>query len=413
MKIRKFEAAEVSEALRAIREELGPDAVILSTREFDTREPESFGRKRVEVTAAVEFPSPSSLRATKEQSKFDQIFQELIPKIEKGEEILSIREELKGIREAIQYLQTFPRLDKNQFYGRLYEICTDVRKVSSGSQPNSDLNHFHESFIHLYDRLILNGVDHRTATGLVKLMNEKISPGENNREDYFKLYLEEIIKGMVQKISECSPVREEPTVTVLVGPSGVGKTTTLAKLAARKILKNQKAIMATLDISRVGAIAQLNAFGKIIGAPVYAASSVGELKVMISKKKKADFIFIDTPGHNYSNIKGLFDLGGLKYCGFPLHTQLVLSAHTRQEELDDMVDRFSGLSVDHFIFTKTDETRRFGHLLTMMKRRKRPISYLTMGQKVPDDIEVATPKRVAEMILAKASNHGEETHDSE
>ena len=98
MKIKKFEADEVSEALRAIREELGPDAVILSTRELDHKKAGISFRKKVEVTAAVEFSPPLAEKAHKEQSKFDQMFQDLIPKIEKGEEILSIKEELRSIK---------------------------------------------------------------------------------------------------------------------------------------------------------------------------------------------------------------------------------------------------------------------------------------------------------------------------
>ncbi|MFI5303797.1 MAG: flagellar biosynthesis protein FlhF [Nitrospiria bacterium] len=413
MKIKKFEADEVSEALRAIREELGPDAVILSTRELDHKKAGIPFRKKIEVTAAVEFSPPQAETAHKEQSKFDQMFQDLIPKIEKGEEILSIKDELRSIKEAIQYLQKTPELDKNQFYGRLYEVCKDLKKITVESKEKAELDHLHENFIRLYERLLSNGVDHQTALSLVKLMNEKISPGEAEKKDFFTFYLEEVIRGMAQKLLSYSSGKEDSSLTMLVGPSGVGKTTTLAKLAAQKNSKNQNSVIVTLDTLRIGAVAQLNALGRKIGVPVYATSSVSELKGMISRRKKSDFIFIDTPGENHKNLNNLFELSSQLKHGFPLVTHLVLSAHTRQDELDQMIDRFSAFSVDRFIITKTDETRRFGHLLTLMRKKRKAISYLTMGQRVPEDIEVATPKRVAELILSKEVKNGEVNNDPE
>ncbi len=406
MKIKKFEAAEISEALRLIREELGPEAVILSTREIAQNEAGAPVRRRVEVTAAVEFPPPVSVRSNREQSRFERIFQEVVPKIDKAEEMFSIREELKSIKEAINALQP-PRLDSNQFYGRLYEVCKDLNEVTEDQEEKKGSVNFHESFIRLNERLLASGVDHQTAASLVRLMNEKITPSEIDKEGVFKIYLEEVIKGMIQKVSSHLPAEDAPSVMALIGPTGVGKTTTLAKLAAQRVMNNQKAILATLDTSRIGAVDQLNAFGKIIGVPVYAASSMSELKGMISRKKKGDFIFVDTPGRNYRNSRQLAELRGLTNSGIPIETHLVLSAHTREEELDEMIDNFSSLPVDRFIFTKTDETRRFGHLLSMMRKKKKAISYITTGQRVPEDIETATPKRVVELILTKEFKRGE------
>lgn len=404
MKIKKFEAAEISEALRAIREELGPDAVILSTREIARNGAGAPVRRRVEVTAAVEFSPREPGRATGEQSRFERIFQEVVPKIDKADEIFSIREELRIIRESISGLQASPRLDSNQFYGRLYEVCQDIKKTTGAQEEKNSFLEFHESFVRLYDRLLASGVDHQTAASLVKLMNEKMAPSQIVKEDILKTYLEEVVKGMILKCSPHQPAQPAPSVMALIGPAGVGKTTTLAKLAARKVMDNQQVLLATLDTSRIGALDQLNGFGKIIGAPVFAASSISELKGMISRKRKGDFIFIDTPGRNYLNGRQLAELKGLSQTGFPVEIHLVLSSHTREEELDEMIDKFSNLPVDRFIFTKTDETRRFGHLLSMMRKKKKGISYLTTGQRVPEDIETATPKRVVELILKKEFN---------
>jgi flagellar biosynthesis protein FlhF len=399
MKIKKFEAAEISEALRAIRDELGPDAVILSTRDIVIPGRNISQKRRVEVTAAVEFTPAAPAGISVEQSKFDQIFKELIPKMEKGEEIFSIREELKSIKESILALQHSPRLESNQFYGRLYDVCHDLKKVSIETEQKSEQTELHECGIRLYDRLVLSGVDHQTAFGLVGLMDKKVFPSENEKDNFYKSYLEKVIQGMVTTLSTLSEAEEKPSLTLLVGPAGVGKTTTLVKLASQKVLKNQSAWMVTLDTSRVGALDQLHSFGKMIGVPVYAAYSVGELKSMISKRKKGEFVFIDTPGESKGCQGRLAELGQLKSEGMPLTTHLVLSAHTREEELDEMSSRYSTVPVDQFIFTKTDETKRFGHLLSMMRKNKRSISYLTMGGRIPDDIEAATPKRVAELVL--------------
>lgn len=407
MQIRKYEVFEIADALKAIKKELGPDAVILSTREIRK---EGFGllsRTLIEVTAAVDPPSPMQQKkgagaggrgSEKEASKGVEGFDDLLQEAGRAERvdpaIGSVLEELRAVKESMEALRKSNlgmREELSGLKGRF--VFPFPQSPIRGPQSEG----LHPTLASILQRLVSNGVDQTVASDLLQMMKRKLGPDELWKEDFVENYLKEMIKSMVQASVALERPKPGGRVVALIGPTGVGKTTTVAKLAAHQFRKKGKVTMATLDTYRVGAVEQLKIYAKIIGAPVVVSES--RLREVVSNRQEGELVLIDTAGRSHLNSSQVEELHALTRIGTPVETHLVLSSNTRGRDLDEIIDRFSAVPIHYLLFTKTDETRNYGTLLTAMRKKGKPLSYLTTGQRVPEDIEVATPKRIADLVL--------------
>jgi flagellar biosynthesis protein FlhF len=191
----------------------------------------------------------------------------------------------------------------------------------------------------------------------------------------------------------------QPKAVALIGPTGVGKTTTIAKLAAHFALVQKKRVaLLTVDTYRIAAVEQLKTYSQIIDLPIAVAYSQSEVLPAIEQFADYDLILIDTAGRSQKNI---MQVGELKSLLETIHceTHLVLSAHIKEQDMLEAAQRFSAARVDHLIFSKLDETSSYGTLLNVADRTGIPLSYLTTGQKVPEDLEIAEGSRLAGLIL--------------
>ncbi|MBI3803017.1 MAG: flagellar biosynthesis protein FlhF [Nitrospirae bacterium] len=410
MQIRKYEVFEISEALKVIKKELGPDAVILSTREIRKGGFGLFNRPLIEVTAAVDPPSPMEKASRDEAAKtyrrdgseeksevFDELLEEADQATPSAPEIGSVLEELRTLRESVEALRAAPL--QNGGWSQVQEACREMKEMMKGltlaAQPReADLP---PTLAALLQRLILRGVDPAIATDLLQMIKRKLGPDDLWKEDFVENYLKEMIKSMVQASVAMERPKEGGKVVALIGPTGVGKTTTLAKLAAHQFRNKGKVTLATLDTYRVGAVEQLKIYAKIIGAPVIVSES--QLREGVARRQEGELILIDTAGRSHLNRAQVEELHLLSRIGAPIETHLVLSSTTGERDLEEMIDQFSAVPINYFLFTKTDETRNHGSLLTAMRKKGKPLSYLTTGQRVPEDIEIATPKRIADLVL--------------
>jgi flagellar biosynthesis protein FlhF len=340
MQIRRFEAKDIQEALRQVKETLGSEAIILSTQKI--RRPslpyKPGGGAKIEVVAAIDPPQmPSSSAGV--STPTSSAFQPFEPKRSAG-------------TRGDSCLQTI---------------------LSSSLSPE-----------------FLRGL----AGDFKNLRKEK--QGQLNGEAFQGILRWKIMEAVDVLESE-SP---EKKIWAFVGPTGVGKTTTLAKVAAQFLMRFKKRIaLITLDTYRIGAIEQLKTYARILRLPFEIAADAETLKEVIDRHQDRDLLLIDTAGRNPYRQDQLEEMKGILNADPRIQNHLVLSATTKDADLAGIVRQFAVLPIQSYIFTKIDETEEYTALFNQVLRYKKPLSYLTNGQKVPEDIELATKNRIASLVL--------------
>jgi flagellar biosynthesis protein FlhF len=192
-------------------------------------------------------------------------------------------------------------------------------------------------------------------------------------------------------------------IVAFVGPTGVGKTTTIAKLAVIQAIKMRKTVaLISLDNCRIAAIDHLKAYARVIGIPMEVASSIKELKTSVKKLRNRHLILIDTPGMSQKNENQINELRDMLEGISPTQTHLLMSATTNDSNLMDIWEKFKAIPIARLIFTKLDETTTFGNIVNQLCRSKIPISYFTNGQEVPEDIEIATLEKLVNLMMGEA-----------
>lgn len=259
-------------------------------------------------------------------------------------------------------------------------VLETLHKCCSRNQVNTEIT---------YELLSLLGNKHRTVE-----MGDGLSPV--TPRDYMSYFISDLV-------STSGGLDTFAKTAILIGPTGVGKTTTLAKLAAQYHFQEEKAVgLITIDAYRIAAINQLQTYAQIMSIPLKVALTPQELERCIMEYDDMDLILIDTPGRSQFNGDALNVLQEFLEAAQPADTHLLLTMSTRESDAYMVADSFAPEYVRQLIFTKTDETAAFGSILGICKKIGKPISYLTTGQNVPDDIEVAQVERMADLFLNRS-----------
>lgn len=381
MQIKRFTAETINEALKFVKAEFGGDAVILSTRTIKGR--------GVEVTAAAdrEFDGTRSKASDSQRSNSQKndiqniVYKKYTPKtINTQHEIQDSRleAELKELKDMLGTLVS--HVKKDDFFDRNKKMAV-IQKV-----------------------IVSNGVDETLSYKMLSFINNKLGPQKNEDEPLILKNLRELIVRYVTtgEIADNGP---RPKIVVFVGPTGVGKTTTLAKLAAiNSIKKKKKVALVTLDTYRIAAVEQLKVYAKIMGLPVHVAGSPEEFGKLVDGIKGVDLILVDTAGRGQKEKAHMDELHRIFKRGLSMETHLVLSATAKEKDTIDVIRRYRQMPIDRLIFTKIDETTTYGGIFNALIASGRPLSYLTTGQRVPEDIEPATSERIADLIVGTVNS---------
>lgn len=354
----------MQEAMAQVKNELGRDAVILHTRRFRKGGFLGFfGKDMVEVMAALETPKPAP--APKKET--------LAPAVamrpnDDDAKITSLQLEVSSMKKMVEQLLTkMPRQEKK-------------------TAP-------------LYELLISNDVDDAIAENLIQgLPDDQCFAGGN--PDIAKQLLLDRINNHLQKIEGITVPETGCKTIAFIGPTGVGKTTTIAKLAANFALnQGHKVALVTTDTYRISAVEQLKTYAEIIDIPIDVVYTPDELKAAIFRHRDKKLLFLDTAGRSPKNQYQLAELQALLAVDPYIETHLVLSTSTKYADALEIVNRFSVCSPQKFLFTKLDEAANLGTVLNLLYQFPATLSYITTGQNVPDDIELANPAKLANMIL--------------
>jgi len=255
---------------------------------------------------------------------------------------------------------------------------------------------------HLIRKILSTGIRPEFVHTLVKEI-------QTARDDLKGRSLPEIYRRLLcwkvmESVEVTPPSGGGKKIWALIGPTGVGKTTTLAKLAAHFSLKvTPKITLITVDTYRIGATEQLKTYARILRLPVETAETKGELRQVIEKHGHQDLLLIDTAGSSPNLPERIEQLKDVLTCHPHIENHLLLSATTKDRDLDLVVQRFSALPIHSFIFTKIDETGDYAPIVNQLLRNRKPLSYLTNGQRVPEDIESASKVRIANLFLNSIS----------
>lgn len=426
MTINKFQGRTRDEAIARAKEELGANAVILNIKEIKPRGFLSvFSSSTYEVTAAVEVKEayqapPSAMEthaklreginlAADEEIAIPQPMRTLareeitverrteIPAQTYKEEKAPAMNEMHVSMQMTQTEQNFKeRLDN---LSELLEQKLNVVSAPSIQENNSSDELGFEKVV--YKTLLRNGVHEKYVNQILQEVERFIRPGNN-----VDLILPNIYQKLVLKFGQPKTIElsgKKPNVVFFIGPTGVGKTTTIAKIASKyKVEYNRKVAFITADTYRIAATEQLRVYANILDAPMAIVYSVEEINDAIEQYLDYDLIFVDTAGFSHKNEQQRNDmkllLNGVKE-EYRKEVYLVLSATTKYNDLMEIVDIYNEISKYKLIFTKLDETSSYGNLLNIKLYADADLSYATIGQNVPDDIEVFDTQKIVKELL--------------
>ncbi len=389
MKIRRYLGKDTQEALLKVKMDLGNDAVILNTRKVRQKGfLKLFSKPMTEVLAAVdeEYGSRKEREAVKREEKSPDLNKENQIKIQlddKEQKIAELENKVSNMESLLQKIYA-------QFQSNGQKTAAAVEQpakpFSKGLQVFSS-------------NLLKNEVEAEIVKRIIDTVSEKI--GENAGVNDAASVLYNVISGMLGKPSTIQ-IKEEgrPTVVIFLGPTGVGKTTTLAKIAANYALNQKKSVgLITADTYRIAAVEQLKTYAEILGMPVSVIYSPAEIKEAVNAYSDKDVVLIDTAGRSYKNKTQFEELKSLVLASEADEVYLVLSATTSMRTCRELLNNYGFLENYKLIFTKLDETPINGIILNAKLLTNKSLSYMTYGQSVPDDIEIANIDKVTKNLL--------------
>ena len=385
MVIKKYIVNNMNEALTRIRYELGKDAVIISQRKIKKPGIKGiFSSKQIEVTAAVEnYAKSNNVNA--------------LPN--------NMEEHIKNIQKAMN--EELIKKGKERLSENNVNISEKQEKKIEKVKENSSLEVEVKAMKELLNEVIKNTSKEEPKEDellvLFKDLDIDLAYYDEIKELIDRENLIESFKEIIKKDIEISTEELKGNV-VLIGPTGVGKTTTIAKLAGRLALIEKKSVgLITIDTYRIGAVEQLKTYAEIMNIPFKVVITTKEMQEAVNSMKDCDVVLIDTTGRSSKNTMQLSELRAFVENAKADSISLVISATTKNKDIKTIVNGYSDLGFNNIIVTKLDETTSYGALYNIERIANKPLKFITIGQNVPDDIKIPDKEYITKVIF------GEET----
>ncbi len=399
MIIKKFQANTETEAIMLAKGELGKDAIVMNIKTISPKGIYKLFRKPlVEITAAVDdnitykndkpkTPAPAPIPPKKPMLSDiiyddDSSYPELKAKAEEPKEPSAIEQKLNNLQNLLEK--------------QMIEKETQTKQEEKAALANKNL-----ACIQLiYNQLVSNEVDEKFANQIITEIE-----GTLKKDSSMDIILASVYQKIILKLGQPKTIEiagKRPKFIFVIGPTGVGKTTTIAKIASKfKVEEKAKVAFLTADTYRIAAVEQLRTYANILGIPLKVIYSAEEVKQAKEEFADYDIVFVDTAGRSHRNKEQRDDIE-LLINSIPedeRETYLVLSATTKYRDLIKITEAYSEIVNYSLIFTKLDETSCIGNLFNIRMLTEAPLSYATFGQNVPDDITRIDAQSIAKQLL--------------
>jgi len=395
MRIRRYTGKDIQEAMLKVKMDLGSDAVILNTRKVRKKGIKGvFSKPLTEILAAVD----DDIGVKKRNSE-----PEKAKSMNDGNDRIELLESRLSMMESM-----------------LKDICSNIKQDKKELKVSEDAAKYENPKVEDFHPPKVSKFSVKPAENPISMITKKLTDNEiepeiieelvynikqtvRNTENYEEVLscAEKIIKGMLGQ-PQTIQLRTDgkPTVVLFLGPTGVGKTTTLAKIAAEYSLNHRKKIaFISADTYRIAAVEQLKTYAEILNIPVSVIYTPQEIKEAIEDFREMDLILVDTAGRSHNNETQFSELKALVNTAEADEIYLVLSCCVNRSTCRDILRHYSFLSDYKLLFTKFDEVHVPGTILNVRYATGKPLSYITVGQSVPDDIEVADIESIVKSIL--------------
>lgn len=410
MIIKKFLGKTEEEAREAARKELGSGIVVMNVRTVKKKGIAGiFGAKQIEVTVALEEEGGAVRPARKDAVRSEQEAVQLERKVQDAQAAVNVMSESsQNIEKKLDSLQTLlvsrfrQEEDARAEQAQQDETASEEEKESGAAVQDKEPTE-QEKFVRLlYNTMLENEVEEKYA-------NQIIDEADKNRKPNlpFDYILANVYQKMILKFGKAdgiTPAENGPKTLIFMGPTGVGKTTTIAKIASHFAVEEKKKIaMLTADTFRIAAAEQLRTYANILEVPFRVIYTAEEFKTAISDFRDYDYIFVDTTGHSHQNeelLEKMKELLATAAEAGESQAFLVLSTTTKYRDLQRISSSYKEIADYQLILTKLDETSTLGSLLNLKLFTDADIAYVTCGQNVPDDIEQFNPQKAVKQLLS-------------
>lgn len=409
------------EALKKAKAEVGDDGLLIETREIQKK---SQGREPIyEIVIGIDDKVIEDAPVKKSFVKKNAPLQEQKTVIEESEDIVydisHAARQISKISNVADPLEKYSKMPKQQVVNHepkeLKEIKTEINKIDDKikliqnmfwNEKQPSLEHIiPPEFAEIYKLSAQSGMNIEHLNDIMKMTLEHMPSRMRENSKTVRRYFQTVLRKLIPVRMEITPTFGKKQVKMLVGPTGVGKTTSIAKLAARYsflLQKKYKVGLVVLDTYRIGAVEQLMQYARMMRLSIETVVDPPEFSQALNSLSHCDYILIDTMGsspYDRGKIEKIYECLESNSTAFQIDVTLVMPSSIKYEDLKLTYEKFETLGIDTMMFTKLDETMGFGNIFSLAYETRKPISYFSVGQEVPEDLVVATSDFLVDCLL--------------